>query len=378
MKTYDTIVIGLGGMGSAVLYHLARRGQRAVGIEQFGIGHDRGSSHGRTRIIRRAYFEHPGYIPLIDTSYRLWAELESDTGRTLMRRTGLLLLGRPDGVVIPGVRQAAAEHQLAIDEVPLSEVRRRFPGLRPTDQMEALYEADAGYLLCDDCVRAHIEQAQAHGATLVTDTPVQRWQADDGGVEVWTEGAHFHAGHLVVCGGAWSAELLSELDLPFVVRRKVVMWFDATGEECTLQAGCPVFCFDTADGFFYGFPRMDDDGVKVAEHTGGELVDRAGQVDRTLHPTDLEPVRRFIEAHLVGVATSPRRHAICMYTMTPDENFIVDRHPQHPRVLIAAGFSGHGFKLAPIIGCTVADLIIDGATTAPIGFLRASREAMTR
>ena len=247
VRTYDTIVIGIGGMGSAVLYHLARRGQRAVGIEQFGIGHDRGSSHGRTRIIRRAYFEHPGYIPLIERSYRLWAELESDTGRTLMRRTGLLLLGRPDGVVIPGVRRAAAEYQLAIDEIPLGEVRRRFPGFRPTDQMEALYEADAGYLLCDDCVRAHVEQALAHGATLVTDTAVRRWQADDGGVDVWTEGDHFRAGHLVVCGGAWSAELLSELDLPFVVRRKVVMWFDATGHECTLQAGCPVFCFDTAD-----------------------------------------------------------------------------------------------------------------------------------
>lgn len=373
---FDTIVLGLGGMGSAALWHLARRGHRVLGIEQFGIGHDRGSSHGATRIIRKAYFEHADYVPLLHRTYDLWSELEAASGKHLVFRTGLLLFGSPTGSVISGVKRAASLHQLDIDEVSLPNVRTRFPGFGPADHMTALLEKDAGYLAVEACVRAQIEQAVAHGARVAANQAAREWSADSGGVVVRTDQDVHRAQSLVICAGAWTRDVLRDLGLPLEVRRKVTFWFEADRSVYDISAGCPTFCFDTPEGFFYGFPILGDEGMKVSEHTGGRVVDHPDALDRSVHDSDLGPVARFIQAYLPSVTTHVVKNSTCMYTMTPDEQFIVDLHPDHPNVVIAAGFSGHGFKFAPIIGSVAADLAERGGTNEPIDFLSVRRPAI--
>jgi len=368
-SAYDVIVLGVGGVGSAALYHLARRGVRALGIDRFPPGHDRGSSHGETRIIRQAYFEHPDYVPLLLRAYELWGELEARRGERLYFETGLLECGPPDGVVVPGVLASARRHGLGVDELSASEAERRFPGFRVPGTMAAVFERRAGYLLVEACVRAHVTEAARCGAELETDSAVESWRADGAGFEVRTSRGVRHAGSLIVTAGPWAPGLLQDLGLSFEVRRKALFWFDA---ELSYRTS-PCFLYEAAGGIFYGFPALEGSGLKVAEHTGGEPVADPLSVDRSLRPAELATVQRFLSAHLPGVGSACTRHAVCMYTMTPDENFVVDHHPAHPRLAYAAGLSGHGFKLTSVLGEALAELALDGKTRQAIGFLSAGR-----
>lgn len=379
--TFDSIVLGVGAMGSAALYHLARRGQRVLGLERFALGHDRGSSHGRTRVIRKAYFEHPDYVPLLHRAYELWDALAAESGQALFDRTGLLLAGPPGDAVLAGVRRTAAQHGLAIEELSAAERARRFPGLVCAPESEALFERDAGYLRVEACVRAHAALAERHGATLLTGAEVRAIHLDGAGVRVETAAGRFQAGSLVVSAGAYSGALLPELALPLVVRRKVQLWYDAA-PALHRDAGFPVFLVSDAalGGIFYGFPALDGadgEGLKVAEHSGGEAVPDPLLVDRGLRADDEVRVRAFLQRHLPGVASArARRHEVCLYTMTPDEHFVLDRHPRHPQLVYAAGFSGHGFKFAAVVGEALADLALRGQTALPIDFLQAQRFAV--
>jgi sarcosine oxidase len=375
VKIFDAIVIGVGGMGSAALYQLARRGLNVLGIEQFHIGHDRGSSHGQTRIIRKAYFEHPDYVPLLHRAYEQWHELEREVGRELFCRTGLLLIGPPEGPIVAGVKRAARQHGLDIQSLSRREMDARFPVFRFDRDDEALFEFNAGFLRVEACVEAFAAQAMAHGATILTETAVESWSAD-GDIRVRTSKGEFAAKSLVICAGPWAGKILADLKLPLEVRRKVVCWFDTVDPRYDVQHSCPVFGFDTAAGFIYGFPVIDHRGLKLANHSGGKLVFRPEEMDRELHPNDVMPLQRFLENHLPCVRSVVKEHSVCMYTMTPDEHFIIDRHPGHSNVFFAAGFSGHGFKFVPIVGSVLADLVIDGGTKEPIAFLSVSRSAL--
>lgn len=357
MSSYDVIVIGLGGMGAATLYELARRGLKVLGLEQFTIAHDRGSSHGETRIIRRAYFEHPAYVPLVDRAYELWARLESETSRKLFYRTGLFLSGPSDGEIIRGTRFAARQHRLDIDELSQAHSATRFPQFTPSMDSDILFEPDAGFLLVEDCVRAHLDAARQAGAGLLENTPVLRWDADDCGVTVETAAGKFHAASLAICGGPWSAQLLRTAGVPLEVLRKAVLWVEVDNEELALDRGCPIYGFEIQGRFFYGFPSLDHKTVKVAEHTGRQLVAEPTLLDRGLHPEDATPLIEFARSCLRGVSDRIARHSVCMYTMTPDQHFIVDRHAHYPNVAFAAGFSGHGFKFAPVIAEMLADIL---------------------
>jgi sarcosine oxidase len=376
MAAYDVIVIGAGGMGSAACYHLARRGLRVLAIEQFEIGHDRGSSHGQTRIFRRSYFEHTGYVPLLNRAYELWSELEAESDRTLLQRVGLLLVGRPDGPVIPGVQRVAREHGLHLQSLSIDDLPRRFPGFAARPDQTALFELDAGFLRVEECVGTHVELALRHGATIICGQRVRHWSARPDGVRVRTEDAEFSGGSLVIAGGPWSGWLLAGLGLPLEVRRKVQFWFATDNPAHDVLRGCPAFAFDLAEGFFYGMPAIEPGVMKVAEHTGGEPLADADTLDRELRPEDLEPVQRFNAAHLPGVRPLVHHHSVCMYTMTPDEHFVIDRHPQHANVAFAAGFSGHGFKFSALVGSILADLVMNGRTSEPIAFLSLSRAAL--
>jgi len=373
MPAYDAIVIGVGGMGSAALYHLARRGVKVLGLEQFDIAHDRGSSHGESRLIRKAYFEHPDYVPLVRRSYELWAELEAAAGRKLFHRSGLLLAGPRDGAVVSGVRRAAAAHALDIQAIAPKDWRTRFPEFVVSEGMDVLFEPDAGFLEVESCVRTYVQQAVEYGATVVTGRSVQGWSADGGGVAVRTPDEVYHADRLVICGGSWSSRLLASLRLPLEVRRKVVFWFESVGGAYSFRCGCPVFGFDVEGGLLYGFPSIDERSVKIADHAGGQAAEDADRLDRRLHPEDEPRVHAFVKAYLPRLTTKMIRHSVCMYTMTPDEHFIIDRHPEYPHVAYAAGFSGHGFKFAPIVGSVLADFTVQDRTDEPVGFLRAAR-----
>lgn len=376
MSAYDAIVLGLGGMGAAALDHLARRGARVLGLEQFDLVHDRGSSHGETRIIRKAYFEHPAYLPLLHTAYALWDDLQRESRERLFERCGLLIAGRTDGPVIPGVRRAAALHQLAIEDVGVAAARRRFPMFAFDDDHAALFEADGGLLRVEACIAAHLDRARRCGAETRAREEALHWFADEHGVTVTTRSGRYQAGRLVICAGAWAGRLLPKLRVSLRVRRKVQLWLRCDDARYALAQGCPVFAHDLDDGFFYGFPALDGATVKVALHTGGQAVDDPSTLDRALCDSDAPPVAAFARRYLPGVSSDVVRHSVCMYTMTPDEHFVIDRHPRHDRVAFAAGFSGHGFKFASVVGAVLADLALDGATREPVEFLRLSRPAL--
>lgn len=373
MQTYDVIVLGAGGVGSASLYEAARRGARVVGIDRFCPPHDRGSSHGQTRVIRQAYFEHSDYVPLLRESYRLWRELESATDQTLFIETGLLEVGPADGVVVPGVLQAAAAHRLEVEQLPASDIERRWPGLRVPPEQTGVFEPSAGYLRVEDCVAANLAAAQAAGATLLADTVVHDWTADARGVRVRTSAGEFAAGKLIVAAGPWAGALLYDLRLALTVRRKSLFWFAAATPRYDATAGFPVYLFELPHGVFYGFPRLDGHTMKVAEHTGGATVTDPAQVNREVDPVEERRVADFLAAHLPEVSSQLADHATCLYTMSPDEHFIVDRHPVHANVVFAAGLSGHGFKFTPVLGRVLAELALDGATPLPIDFLSLRR-----
>lgn len=372
---YDAIVIGTGGVGSAALYHLSRAGAKAIGLDRFPPGHDQGSSHGQTRIIRQAYHEHPNYVPLLLRAYELWHELEAEAQQQLYHQTGILFSGPPEGEVIRGVLRAAAEHNLKVDALTVGEARARWPGFQFRDHFRQVLEERAGYLLVEDCVRAHISAAERHGAIMKSGVTVRDWKVDGGSVVVQTDDEQFTADRLVVTSGAWATDLLASLGVPFQVRRKPLFWYRTDDPRYDAAAGFPCFFFESESGQFYGFPKLDDRGIKSAEHTGGDVVSDPLKVDRSLHLADQQHIEARLAEFLPGVSKDCQLHAVCMYTMSPDEHFIVGLHPDHPQVAFTAGLSGHGFKFTSVLGETMAQLALTGKTPHPIEFLSPNRFA---
>ena len=373
MNTYDAIVLGAGGVGSAAMYELARRGVRVLGIDRFNPPHDRGSTHGQSRAIRQAYFEHPAYVPLLLESYRLWRELELQSGQSLLHEVGVLEVGPTDRIVVPGVLLAATEYNLLIEQLVATEIERRWPGMRVPESLVGVLDPRGGYLFVEDCVRAHLQVAEAAGAMLLVDTEVYDWNASEHEVRVRTSAGEFAAARLVISAGAWASDLLKDLQIGLTVRRKSLFWFETNSAKYDVTSGFPVFLFELPAGTFYGFPKLDPRGVKVAEHSGGTTIANPLIVDRAIDLTEERNLRDFLAACLPEVSSRVTDHAVCLYTMSPDENFIVDRHPLHANVVFAAGLSGHGFKFAPVLGRALAELALDGKTRLPIDFLSLGR-----
>lgn len=370
---YDAIVIGVGGMGSATLFELAKRGRHVLGLEQFELVHSLGSSHGRTRVIRKAYYEHPNYVPLLHRAYERWYELEQRVGRTLFVECGCLNIGAESSELIQGVRQACAEHRLPVDALTAGEIRSRFPPLQFLEPYVGLLEKQAGFLLVEECVRAHIAAASRAGAVIHERETVRRWSPTGGGIEIETDRDRYLADWLVVTAGPWATKILADLQIPLTVMRQTPFWFATADDALFRRDRFPIYMADTPEGYFYGFPVIDADGHKIARHYGQPELSAPEQIDRLVHESDEADVRTFIRRH-VPLADGARRAAsVCTYTLTPDRHFILDRHPAHDRVAIAAGFSGHGFKFASVVGEIMADLIETGATRYPIDMFRLHR-----
>ena len=369
MTTYDAIVLGTGGVGSAALWHLAKRGMNVLGVDRFAPPHNFGSSHGQSRIIRQAYFEHPDYTPLLIETYRLWEELAAHTGQQLYKEVGVLQLGPPDGEVLPGVLESARTHNLQVEELAAGEVEQRWPALRVPHELAGVFEPHAGLLFVERCVAAHRDAAKNAGAELLSEVEVQAWQPGPP-VTLETSAGTFTAQRLIVTAGAWAAQLLADLQLNLEVRRKSMFWHAPPREHSERYDQLPCFLYELPEGVFYGVPQLDERGVKIAEHSGGRPVADPLRVDRTVDADDIARSESFVRAYVPDLQTPHTNHCVCLYTMTPDEHFVVDTHPDHPHVAFAAGLSGHGFKFAPVLGRALTELVLNGGTDLPIGFLR--------
>jgi len=376
VPAYDAIVLGLGGMGSATLFHLARRGLRVLGLERFDLVHEHGSSHGLTRIIRLAYWEHPTYVSLLRRAYQLWRELEELSGERLLHITGSVDAGPAGGSVFEGALRSSELHGLPHEVMDGAELHRRFPGYRLPREMRCLYQPEGGFLLPERCNVAHVVLAHAHGAEVHCREPVLEWGATDGRVWVRTTRGRYEAGRLVVCAGPWAARLVPELGGLAVPERQVLAWLQPGRPEYFQPDAFPVFNLEVEEGRYYGFPSFLVPGFKFGKyHHRGEVVDPDG-ARREPEPEDEDLLRAFARRYFPDGAGPTMMLKTCLFTNSPDRHFILDRHPDHPEVAVAAGFSGHGYKFCSVIGEIMADLAQDGRTGHDIEFFRLTRFAV--
>jgi sarcosine oxidase len=360
---YPVIVVGLGATGSAALLALARRGIKALGVDRWKPPHTNGSSHGRSRIIRQSYYESPVYVPLVRRAWDLWVQLEQESGRPLLRRTGGLMLGPADGDLIAGARQSANLHALPHEMLTTSALRKRFPQFTVRDATVGLFEENAGALDPEACVTVSLQQASRRGALMALDAEVTGWKEENGGIVVSTSRGRAFGEHLILAAGAWMPSLLQDDPLPLTVERQVLWWFEPKKSPWRFtSARCPVFLWEWEYGrIIYGIPD-DAAGFKVAQHHEGMTVN-PNTVDRTVRPRELTQIRRILAGHIPDANGALKESAVCLYTNAPDEDFVIGRHRHSSRVTIASPCSGHGFKFASAVGEVLADLVTTGETS---------------
>ena len=382
LSGYDVIVVGVGSMGSAAVHTLAARGLRVLGLENFGPAHDQGSAHGGSRIIRQSYFEGPAYVPLLQRAFEGWRELQAESGRELLELCGGIYLGDPDNPIVIGSREAAAIHGLPHEILDAAEIRSRFPTMRPAEHVIGVYEPNAGYVRPEETVLAGLDLARRHNAVLRFHEPVTGWRATpDGGVEVTTATGRYGADRLVLTPGAWAPQLLPGA-APILVERQVFYWFepdvDAGVPYERYAEGHPVYIEETdGNGLIYGFPMIDGPrgGLKLAFYRQNVGFTTPDTIDRTIHGDEVAAIqRRAVQLfpHLTGPLV---KAATCMYASAPDDHFVVGPLAGRPQVVVACGFSGHGFKFVPVVGEIVADLVQTGTTIHDIGLFDVDRPA---
>lgn len=372
---YDAIVLGLGAMGSATAYHLAARGARVLGIDQYAPPHEFGSSHGESRIIRQLYYEHPLYVPLVQRSYELWRRLEQDSNEMLLRINGGLMLGQENSGLISGVRRSAKEYDLPMEEIPAARLQKRFPQFIPLPGFRAILDPAAGYLAPERCVSAHLKLANARGATIRINERVESWEPAGSGVRVKTTKGTYEAGNLVICAGPWVNGVLRDYAFPTSVERQTVLWFDPPGDQAMwMPERFPVYMCEFDDGqLIYGFPLLDR-GFKAAVHYEGEPVTDMETIRRTVEQRDITRVQKAV-SRLFGWATDAKvvETASCLYTDTLDLRFTIDFLPGLPQVLVSSPCSGHGFKFAAAIGELQAQLVLDRKASFDVSPFRITR-----
>ena len=378
MKQYDAIVVGVGGMGSAALYHLARRGLHVLGIDQFEPPHKLGSSHGLTRIIRLAYYEDQSYVPLLRRAYALWAELEAEFGKQVLFQTGSIDMGPEDGEVFRGSLESCLANGLPHEVLDSVELGQRFPGYRMPPETMALFQPQGGLLVPERCISAYAALAKARGAAIHCGERALGWDIlADERVALRTDAGRYIAEKLVLCGGAWAYKLVPQLAGAAVPERQVLIWLEPKRADCFQLDSFPVWNAQVEEGRYYGLPEFNPTGA-----TPGMKLGRYHHLDETcdpdtvyrgLNPADEAILRRFAERYFPDGAGSTVDMVVCLFTNTPDEHFLLDTLPDAPQVSLAAGFSGHGFKMASVIGEVMADLAQTGETRHDIALHRLAR-----
>jgi monomeric sarcosine oxidase len=369
---FDAIVIGAGAMGSAAAYHLARKGHKTLLLEQFSLDHQFGSSYGHSRIIRYAY-DHPAYIEMARLVFPMWGELESESGEDLLQTTGGLDAGRLDWPHFVATRDSMRQMNISFEELSPADVSRHFPQFRLDEDMIGLFQPDAGLVRPSRTVKTLVQLAKKHGADFVDDCPVTRIDTVQSGVTVHTANDTHQAERLVVCAGSWAKTLLESvgLNLPLQATRNQLLFFDA-GDVAYDVPQMPIYIF--WDEFtYYGIGGTDGTGFKCAQHKIDMPV-LPDAVDRSHNPAYEARVREFLKRHIPAMAERPMTESrVCLYTMTPDEHFVIDRHPEYAHIAIGAGFSGHGFKFSPLIGQMLAQLVCGEVVTGDVSLFRADR-----
>jgi sarcosine oxidase len=372
-SNYDVIVVGLGAMGSATAYQLARRGHRVLGLDANARRHKNGSSHGTSRIIREAYLEGSDYVPIVQRAYELWRELEAETGQPLLNITGCLTIGEPQSTFVSGALASCQRFKLAHDYLSAAEVNRRFPGYSLSENLAAVYEPNGGYLLPEECVLAQLDQAARYGAKIHHNEPVLKWSVQAANeVTVETDQGRYQAARLVITTGPWASELLAGLGIPLKVQRIVNCHFEPDSPARFQPEVFPVYLLEAPEGEYYGFPLLPGEGLKIGRHEIGEVC-TPQTINRQVAPDEIAMLKAVIDRYLPGGANAFKRSLTCMYTNTPDRNFVLDRHPAHSNVVYGCGFSGHGFKFAAAIGEILAEMAMEGRTRHSIEFLSAAR-----
>lgn len=373
MKTFDVAVIGLGAMGSAALFNLARQGHRVIGIEQFEPGHDKGSSHGESRIIRLSYFEHPSYVPLARRALEKWRDLEALSGETILTVTGVLEAGYPGASIVSGSLEAARQHDLTHDVLCASDITRRFPGFKVPSNWTGLFQPEGGLLRPELAIRTFVQQAEHHGAETRMNTRVLGIEPFGAGIRVRTDAEVIEAGSVIVATGAWIGDFAPELKPHLKITRQVLGWFSPLEPSLFKPDRCPVFLLESEEDACYGFPDFAGTGVKTASHREGLALPSAEDLVQDGSPADEAQIRRMLELAMPDANGPLREMRACMYTRTPDDDFVIDLSPVDPRIVLASPCSGHGFKFASVIGEVLADLALGRASANDISRFQVRR-----
>lgn len=373
MKTFDVAVIGLGAMGSAALFDLARQGHRVIGIEQFEPGHDKGSSHGESRIIRLSYFEHPSYVPLARRALEKWRDLEALSGETILTVTGVLEAGYPGASIVSGSLEAARQHDLTHDVLCASDITRRFPGFKVPSNWTGLFQPEGGLLRPELAIRTFVQQAEHHGAETRMNTRVLGIEPFGAGIRVRTDAEVIEAGSVIVATGAWIGDFAPELKPHLKITRQVLGWFSPLEPSLFKPDRCPVFLLESEEDACYGFPDFAGTGVKTASHREGLALPSAEDLVQDGSPADEAQIRRMLELAMPDANGPLRQMRACMYTRTPDDDFVIDLSPVDPRIVLASPCSGHGFKFASVIGEVLADLALGRASANNISRFQVRR-----
>jgi sarcosine oxidase len=376
-NSYDAIVVGVGGMGSATVYHLARAGLSVLGLEQFDIPHEHGSSHGVNRIIRLAYFENPAYVPLLRRAYELWRQIEDISHERLLVITGSIDAGYESESLVAGSLLACKEHHLPYELLDAAGVNRRFPGYRLNPEMAAVYQPDGGFVLCERAIVTYVMAALDLGADVHAREPVLGWKADASGVCVRTQNCEYRGRRLVLTAGPWISKLLLNLRDTAVPERQVLIWVHPKKPDLFRLGTFPVFNLRSALGHFYGLPIYGVPGFKLGKFHHRMQVTDPNCVDRDIHPEDEEVLREAIRAYFPEADGQTMALKTCLFTNTPDGHFIIDCLPELPQVAVAAGFSGHGFKFCSVVGEIMADLVSHGSSQFDLKMFQLNRFSST-
>ena len=373
---YDVIVAGVGSTGSAACYHLAKRGVKVLGLEQFEIPHTQGAHHGHSRAIRQAYYEHPDYVPLLLRAYELWEGLQNITDDPFFHITGGVYFGSDDGDIVPGSLRSARKHGLAHAILTPEEISKRIPAIQADGSHQAFFEDRAGFIIPEIAVTTHANHARRLGATIQSGEKLVSWRNHGDHVEVTTDKSTYNAEQLIITSGAWSAEVAADLGIKLQVTRQVLAWFQPIGDPSRFAPeNFPCWFIETGCPFgHYGFPVLPGDiGLKIAEHKPGDPIDPNAPVENP-RPDEIDAFRAVLDQYFPGCAGELVHASTCKYTNSPDSHFIIGPHPKHHgRVSIASGLSGHGFKFSSVIGEILADFATKGTTNLPVDFLSPER-----
>jgi sarcosine oxidase len=375
------IVIGVGSMGSAACFYLAQRGYSVIGIEQFDIPHEMGSHTGQSRIIRKAYFESPEYVPLLERAYENWQTFEKITGEQLSYPTGIVYFGDAESATMRAVNQSATVHNILINQPSLEEIKLQFPAFEMPENFKAIVEPNAGFVTPEKAIALYVKEAVKHGAVIKANEKVITWDKEGNDIKVTTNKGVYTCNKLIITAGAWASKVIPQLRAPLSVTRQILAWVNPKNWGAFSLGNFPCWFIDDPDrGVFYGFPILPKDqfegpvGLKLAHHFPGEICD-ASTVNRSHIPAEaVENIRYLLDKYIPNAAGEILTAKSCLYTNSADEHFIIDHLPGYDQqVTIACGFSGHGFKFVSAIGEILADLATKGSTGLSIEFLRLSR-----